>query len=242
MKRLIASAAAVLLSACSGGSNAPLSFSVSTKAATSSSRALVVAGNVDIQRVRLNVGRLKLEGAGSALDAGQESGGDGDDVDGGDDRNGGDVEQGEVEVKQGPFLVDLDATALNGAVTKVFDASVPPGTYHEFKFDIFPDASLQNSSVIVDGTIGGQPFTFTSSLVAHQKKEGSFVVGGSSANITLLIDPTGWFGTSAAPLDPRVETNRAAIESNIRQSFDTFQDDDGDGHKNHHGDHGGDHD
>src|SRR6266404_3554046 len=129
MKRLIASTATVLLSACSSGSNAPLSFSVSTKAATSSSHALVVAGNVDIQRVRLNVGRLKLEGAGSALDAGQESGSgeDGDDVDGGDDRNGGDIEQGEVEVKQGPFLVDLDATALNGVVTKVFDASVPPG-------------------------------------------------------------------------------------------------------------------
>jgi hypothetical protein len=236
MKRLVLTAAAALLSACGGGSNSPMSFSVSTKAAVSgASSALTVAGNIDVQRVRLNVGRLKLEGPGSAsaLDAGGTSG---------DDRDGGEDDAGEIEVRQGPFVIDLDASALNGVVTKVFDANVPPGTYREFRLDILPGAGLQNASVIVDGTVGGQPFTFTSSLLAEQKKEGTFVVGGSSANITLSVDPRSWFGTSSAQLDPRVETNRAAIESNIRQSLDIFQDDDGEGHENHHGDHGGDHD
>jgi hypothetical protein len=237
MKHLLVTAAAVLFSAC-GGSNSPLSFSVSTKPAASSVAALIVAGNVDIRRVRLNVGRLKLEGPAAALDAGQLFG----DGDGGDDRDGGDDEEGEVEVRQGPFVVDLDASALNGVVTRVFDADVPPGTYREFRLDIFPGAGLQNASVIVDGTIGGQAFTFTSLLTAEQKKEGSFVVGGSSANITLVVDPRGWFGTAAAPLDPREEANRVAIESNIRQSLDLFQDDDREGRENHHGDHGGDHD
>jgi hypothetical protein len=246
MKRLVLTAAAVLWSACGGGSNSPMSFSVSTKPAVSgASTALTVAGNIDVQRVRLNVGRLKLEGPASANSAavaptaGSQSG---DDRDGGDDRDAGGDDSGEIEVRQGPFVVDLDAAALTGVVTKVFDADVPPGTYREFRLDIFPGAGLQNASVIVDGTISGQSFTFTSSLLAQQKKEGNFVVGGSSANITLSVDPRSWFGTSSAQLDPRVEANRAAIESNIRQSLDIFQDDDGEGHENHHGDHGGDHD
>jgi hypothetical protein len=224
MKRLILCAAALLSSAC--GSN--LSVSVSTKpAATGSSRALSVARNIDIQRVRLNVGRLKLEGraSGGAVSAD------------GDRHDGGEGENDEIEVRQGPFLIDLDADALNGAVTKVFDADVPPGTYEEFKFDIFPSAALQNSSMIVNGTIAGNGFAFTSSLSAQQKKEGRFVVGGmSTANITLSIDPTGWFGSSAAQLDP-TEANRAAIEANIRRSIDIFQDDDGDGHENRDADH-----
>ena len=224
MKRLILGAAAVLLSAC--GSN--LSVSVSTKpAAFRSSRALSVARNIDIQRVRLNVGRLKLEGraSGGAMSAD-------------DDRHGGgEGEEDEVEVRRGPFVIDLDAAALNGVVTKVFDADVPPGTYEEFKFDIFPSAALQNASVIVNGKIGGNDFTFTSPLSAQQKKEGRFVVGGTTANITLSIDPRGWFGSSSAQLDP-TEANRAAIEANIRQSIDIFQDDDGEGDENHHLDHG----
>jgi len=237
MKPLALTAAALLFSACGGGSSSPLSFSISTKPTVSgSSSALTVAGNIDIQRVRLNVGRLKLEGPASAASAPSAAGQSGDDRDGGDDG------AGEIEVRQGPFVVDLDTAALNGVVTKVFDADVPPATYREFRLDIFPGAGLQNASVIVDGTIGGQPFTFTSSLLAEQKKEGSFVVGGSSANITLSVDPRGWFGTSSAQLDPRVEANRAAIESNIRQSLNIFQDDDGEGHENRHGDHGGDHD
>jgi len=34
-----------------------------------------------------------------------------------------------------------------------------------------------------------------------------------------------------------VETNRAAIEDNIRRSIDVFQDDDHSGHENHDDDH-----
>jgi len=230
MKRLIVSFTALLVLACARSSGAPVSFSVGTAKTATASSALVVAGTIDVQRIRLNVGRLKLEGAGS-------EGEHDDDVDGGmADGGAGEVE--EVEIRQGPILVDLDAKALSaGAVTKVFDAQVPPGTYEELKLEIVPSAELQNASVIVDGTIGGKSFTFTSALVAKQKKEGSFVVGGTTANITLLIDPQQWFGTAAAPLDPTQESNRAAIEANIKRSIDVFQDDDGSGHENHDGDH-----
>jgi hypothetical protein len=235
MNRLIAMAAAALFFACAGQSGAPVSFSVTTAHPTAAASALVVAGNIDIQRVRLNIGRLKLEGPASAAVApaavAASSDGGSDDFDGGSD--GGAGQAGEVELRQGPFVVDLDAAALSGAVTKVFDADVPAGTYREFRFEIFPGPGLGNASLIVDGTIDGQPFTFTSSLAAAQKKEGSFVVGSGSANITLAFDPALWFGTAGARLDPRSETNRAAIEANVRGSLDVFQDDDRSGHENH---------
>ena len=239
MKRLIVSSAALLVLACTRSSSAPVSFSVATATTATASSALVVAGNIDVQRVRLNVGRLKLEAKGS----GTEFDGEHDDDHDGGMADGGTGDVGEVEISQGPFLIDLDAAALSaGAVTKVFDAQVPAGTYQELKLEIFPSAALQNAalqsaSVIVDGTVGGKAFSFSSALVAKQKKEGSFVVGGTTANITLLIDPQQWFGTAAAPLDPTVETNRAAIEDNIRRSIDVFQDDDHSGHENHDGDH-----
>jgi hypothetical protein len=237
MNRLIATTAAALFLACGGPSGAPLSFSVTTASPAASARALVVAGSIDIQRVRLNVGRLKLEGPASAVAAAAASGSS----DGGsDDQDGGaGSEPGEVELRAGPFVIDLDAAALNGAVTRVFDAEVPAGTYREFRFEVFPGVALGNASLIVDGTIDGQAFTFTSSLAAAQKKEGSFVVGAGSANITLAFDPALWFGTAAARLDPRVEANRAAIEANLRNSLDVFQDDDRSGHENHHGEDGG---
>jgi hypothetical protein len=234
MKRLIVSFTALLVLACARSSGAPVSFSVGTAKTATASRALVVAGTIDVQRVRLNVGRLKLEGQGSSTGFDGEH----DDAEDGGMADGGAGQVDEVEIRQGPFLVDLDATALSaGAVTKVFDAQVPAGTYQELKLEVFPSAALQNASVIVDGTIGGKSFTFTSALVAKQKKEGSFVVGGSTANITLLIDPQQWFGTAAAPLDPTQESNRAAIEANIQRSIDVFQDDDSSGHENHDGDH-----
>jgi hypothetical protein len=238
MNRLIATFAAALLFACGGQQGAPVSFSVTTARPAAAAKALVVAGTIDIQRVRLNVGRLKLEGpaaAGVAPAAVAVSSGS-DDADGGSD---GGSEAGEVELRQGPFLIDLDAAGLTGAVTKVFDAQVPAGTYREFRFEIFPGGTLGAASVIVDGTIDGQAFTFTSSLSAAQKKEGSFVVGAASANITLSFDPALWFGSAAARLDPRVEGNRAAIEANLRSSLDVFQDDDGSGHENHHGEDAG---
>jgi len=235
MKRLIISFSAFLVLACTRSSNAPVSFSVATTTTAKASSALVVAGTIDVQRVRLNVGRLKLESQATGTES------DGEHDDGKHDRgmaDGGTGEVEEVEISQGPFLIDLDAAALSaGAVTKVFDAQVPAGTYQELKLEIFPSAALQNASVIVDGTVAGKAFSFSSALVAKQKKEGSFVVGGSTANITLLIDPQQWFGTAAAPLDPTVETNRAAIEENIRRSIDVFQDDDSSGHENHDGDH-----
>jgi hypothetical protein len=238
MTRLFAIATAVLLCAC-GSRSAPVSFSVTTARATAPTQALTLASGIEIQRVRMNIGRLKLESNASAAATATAATFD----HGSDDADAGEThEDGEAELREGPFVVDLDANALTGAVTKVFDASVPPGTYHEFKFEVFPGAALQNASVIVDGTIDGVAFSFTSSLHASQKSEGSFVVGAGSANITLAFDPANWFGAAATTrLDPRDEANRSQIENNIRASLNVFQDDDRSGHENHEGEDGGHH-
>jgi hypothetical protein len=146
--------------------------------------------SAQIDHIHLVVDRMKLEGA------------------------------AEVELKRGPFDVDLTGASL-GSVEKVFDSTVPAGTYSELRFDI--------SGISVEGTFGGEAFSFSTGLQLSQKKEGAFVVGAASSNITLSIDASKWFGA----LDPRDPANRASIESNIRTSFDAFQDDDGHGDDDH---------
>jgi len=236
-----------LLAACSGGSSAPLSLSVRAGTSTIAARSTSLAAGtgIDLQRIRLVVSTLKLENAEGVELEHQE----------GDDHVGsGRHHDGEVDVAAGPFFVDLATTALTGAVQHVFDASVPAGTYGELKFEVKPlaqapagaDAGLvdmvgKKASLIVDGTIDGQTFTFVSALAAVQKTEGSFTAAATSNNITLQIDPAGWFtAADKSRLDPRLETARAAIEANITRSMKSFQDDDRSGHENHHGHDGAD--
>jgi len=55
MKRLIVSFTALLVLGCARSSGAPVSFSVATTKTATASSALVVAGTINVQRVRLNV-------------------------------------------------------------------------------------------------------------------------------------------------------------------------------------------
>jgi len=154
----------------------------------------------------------------------------------------------EIEISEGPFLVDLSGTALAGSLQQVFDTSVPAGSYREFSLTIAPstaavlgDLATQGVSIIVDGTFNGAPFSFTSKTTFTEKKEGTFTVGDGTGNITLTIDATTWFGTAAVPLDPTVAANSAAIEANILASFKAFRDDDRNGHDDDDADGGDDH-
>jgi hypothetical protein len=154
---------------------------------------------------------------------------------------------GEVELKTAPLLVDLLQPDLeSGAPREVNLADVQAATYRELKFKIHkpslsdPGVSVDNglfwmasekASVIVDGTVDGKPFTFRSGVDAQQTLEGTFAFGDGNHYVTLNLDPTGWFGGPVpARLDP-VEANREQIEQNIRGSFQAFQDDDHDGHR-----------
>ena len=105
----------------------------------------------------------------------------------------------------------------------------------------------RRASVLLEGTVDGQPYAFVSGLEAELEHEAQFTIGGDAANITINIDPTTWFkDASGARLDPSDAAQRAAIEANIRASFSAFQDDDDDGAEDHHdgpsadaGDHSG---
>jgi len=70
------------------------------------------------------------------------------------------------------------------------------------------------------------------------------VVTDKSSNVTFDVDTSKWFVKDGARLDPRKPENRAALEDNLRNSINAFQDDDGLGHENHDldDDHGGDRD
>jgi hypothetical protein len=226
--KIIAIVIIAALCACGSSSTGRNELSLSVK-----STALAADGGTDagasaavtVSRVRLAVASLKLEGPAAGADAGLIQ---------------------NVEITEGPFLVDLSGAALAGSLQQVFDSNVPAGTYREFSLTIAPgtaaalgDLATQGVSLIVDGTFNGAPFSFTSKLTVTEKKEGTFTVGDGSGNITLAIDPSTWFGTAAAPLDPTVAANAAAIEANILATFRAFRDDNRNGHDDDGDDHDG---
>ena len=228
MKNSIAVALAALLAGC-GGSN--LSFSASAGASTAAAaNALTVSNGAVVSRIRIVIRDLKLEKA---------QGNEADDSD-------------DDEIKAGPFLLDLQGTTLeNGAVQKVVDAPFTPGQYKEIKLKVHKPSSSadgsvvssdpaiaemasKNASIIVDGTFNGAPFSYVTDSEAQQKFEGNVTLNAGS-NITLNVDPSNWFGTAAAPLDPTVAANKSAIDNNIRISFRAFHDDNHDGHDDESG-------
>jgi hypothetical protein len=235
MRRIIQSALLLLAlaAACGSGRTAALSLSARSTSALGATAATPASG-IQLDRVRLVLRKIELEpaptGAGEASQA------------------------GEVEVAAGPLVLDLSGAALGGSVEHVLDAIVPAGTYRELKIEVraasasdaaapgLADLAGRGASVLLEGTIDGNAFTFASSLRAAQKKEGTFAVSAAGgSNLTLQLDPAGWFaGPGGARLDPRLESARAAIEANLASSIDLFQDDNRSGHENHHG--GGDHD
>ena len=220
----------IVLSACGGSGTAHVALgaragtAASTAATAPSQRAqpLDLKNGIVVTRLRIVLSEVKLETAPGS---------------------------GEVELKTAPLLIDLLQPDLEGGAPRELNlADVQAATYREVKFKIRtpeltdPRVSLdnglfwmasQNASVIVDGTIDAKPFTFTSAVDAQRELEGNFAFGDGNHYVTLNIDATGWFGMpGTARLDPG-EANRKQIENNIRDSFQAFQDDDHDGHRDH---------
>jgi hypothetical protein len=147
----------------------------------------------------------------------------------------------------GPVLIDLKDATLASGIGSVFDGVVPQGTFSDLKAAIGPITTAEaggdqglagmaskGASIIIDGTIDGNSFSFVSSMTAELKKEGEVEVSDTkSNNVTLSIDASKWFGGSGtARLDPALAANQATIEANIRASLDAFEDDDKSGHEN----------
>jgi hypothetical protein len=226
--------AVTLLAGCSGGSNtSSLSLSARNSAATGQTTSTASATAV-VSRVRVALEKIELR---SRTDGTR------------------------TEVALGPVVIDLKGADISdGKVHKVLDSTIPAGTFDKIEFEIHPlqrpiaenpagdDLARQRASAIIEGTFGDKSFAFVTSLEAELEFEGSFVVTDTSSNITFDVDTSSWFVMNGVALDPTDPANRAAIEDNLRNSINAFQDDDELGHENHDGDddngddHGGDRD
>jgi hypothetical protein len=189
-----------------------------------------------------------LDGHGTTGGSGGDGGSSGS---GGMDSGSGEgSDDGECEVTAGPFLVDLSGTGLTGGVAFVVDLAAPAGTYEELKFQLQPISASQagtdagllaladaQASILVDGTSGGTPFTFSTGAAFSQKREGKLVIDpAGGANVTLDFDAAGWFkAADGSRLDPASPTDQAAIVANIGASLRLVADDDHDGEED--GDH-----
>src|SRR6266436_4788272 len=195
---------AAMVAGC-GGPN--LSFSARAGAPKASATALAAGTGINVSRVRVVIRKVELEKAGT---------------------------------------LEMNEAALDsGAVFPVVDATFTPGTYSEIKLEVHkPDSTEQGvnasladmiaaqASIIVNGTIDGADFQFVTAVNQDQKTEGNIVLKDGS-NLTLAVDPSGWFTSNGARLDPTNEANRSQIENNIQNSLKAFQDDNEDGHDDH---------
>jgi hypothetical protein len=224
----------LILTACGGSGTSQVALSA--RAGTAASTAATAAGQqaqpldlgngIILTHLRVVLSEVKLEGTAST-DAGTAD---------------------EVEFKTAPMLLELTGASLdNGTTQQITISDVKAGTYREIKFKIHKPSSSEpgvssdagltemaskNASIIVDGTIDGTTFTFTSAVDAQHQAEGTFNFGDGSHAMTLNLDASTWFGgTGASRLDPRVAGKRSAIENNIQNSFKAFQDDNHDGHE-----------
>jgi hypothetical protein len=227
MKRVPFLTVILTLAACGGGSQLSLSARAGSSSATAlagnAPTALTLANGITVDRLRVAIREVELERASAQPDETRDA----------------------QEFEAGPFVLDLSGAALNGTVQQVMVSDVPAGTYRELNFKVHPpsttdssDAGVQamataqsgGASIIVEGQIDGQPYTFMSAIDAEEKFESTFSLTGGSQNVTLNLDPSTWFGgTGSARLDPRVAGNKSAIENNIQASMQVFEDNDRNG-------------
>jgi hypothetical protein len=157
------------------------------------------------------------------------------------------------ELQAGPALVSLP---LDGTTKVILDAVAQPGTYSglQAKLDavkadaddtgasafLTANPGFAGISVKVTGTFtdakGDHPFTFTSEVDAeiHASFQPPVTVGTNTSNLTVNVDVASWFKDAAGVLiDPTNAANAEAIERNIRQSVEAFEDENHDGVDDH---------
>lgn len=163
-----------------------------------------------------------------------------------DDESCDDLFEGEDECEEfetGPRVFDLPMDGSTDAVLSISD--VPPGLYDELEIEVHKvsgdpeDAGiltarpeLADVSIRVEGDVDGTPFVFTTGVEEEFEFELSPPIDPSAGlvNVTLSIDVESWFKAGdGSVLNPASAENRSQIENNIQQSFEAFEDDNGDG-------------
>jgi len=236
--------AIVGLGACSDATgsagHSPLTVSLTTQSQGAVADISIGAGTnaLVITKAQLVARRIELAPAGATACAGVQESGD----------DNAEVEDGCAEVEVGPTLLDIP---LDGTTKTNITASVPPGSYRALEVRIGPITSgnrssqafvlahpeFKNLSVRVEGTFNGKAFVFTAPVDTRIETAFSapVTVDASNPNVTIAIDLSNWFSDgSGGTLDPSNSANAARISANIAGSFRAFEDDDHDGHDDHH--------
>jgi hypothetical protein len=158
------------------------------------------------------------------------------------------------EIKLAPMLVDLPITPD----AKVeLSAPVPPGKYRNLHARITAltadsrqrgaadfiaaNPDFAGTSVRIEGTYQGKPFTFISNLRSEiyiPFRPPLDLTESTTPAVTVAVDPSRWFKTQdGTTIDPTTvgldQPNNVVIANNIRRSFRVFRDDDHDGHGDH---------
>jgi hypothetical protein len=224
---------------------APATSELSASRMLSDSTPAVAASDIALTKVQLVLSHIELSRLDSACVRADTTD---DDSDEGERR--GDCH----EIKLAPMLVDLPITPD----AKVeLSAPVPPGKYRNLHARLtaltaesrqkgaadfiaaHPD--FAGTSVRIEGTYGGKPFTFISNLRAEiyiPFRPPLDLTESTTPAVTVAVDPSRWFKTqNGTTIDPTTvgldQPNNAYIAANIRRSFRVFRDDNHDGHGDH---------
>ena len=158
-----------------------------------------------------------------------------------------------ADFKIGPVVVDLN---LQGAITQIGAGSIPIGIYNKFEFKVkkldaddadpddpqFADFAGTEKSIIIEGIHNSVGFTLSIEQDFEQETELipplEIASDTSATNLSLMVNVTNWLvGSDPTELlnltDPTIIEQIAA---NIAQSFEAFEDDDGDGELDFEGD------
>jgi hypothetical protein len=149
-------------------------------------------------------------------------------------------------LQRGPVLINLPFSAARP--TRVLEAPVSAGTYTGLQAKLqatgsdaafraaHPDwpagMSVRVAGVYTEPSGVAHDFTFTSAASADLRIPFAqpVRVAASRRHVTMVVDVARWFGGGrGSVIDPRDAANAAAIDANIRNSFQAFEDDDQDG-------------
>jgi hypothetical protein len=161
------------------------------------------------------------------------------------------------EFEAGPVLASFPLGTTNTAAA--VSVAAPSGQYDELEFEIHrtdttsskeaafiaANPDFKNISIRVTGTFSHagarSDFVYTSDLDASQEMglvPPFDVTAGTSANLTIRLDVSTWFVSNGALVDPASANkggqNEGVVNNNIEQSIDAFEDDNHDGHDDHH--------
>ena len=211
-KKWATSLIGVLAAAC--GDAVSVGNDVTKTAITASLSQIAAVAAVEVTRVRVVVGLVKLEKAG--------------------------VDNTEDFLSEQSFVVE--GTVSGGVASALVMLDAPAGTYKEIEVSIdklepgkpseaaliaeHPD--LAEASIAIEGNTfeNGlpQPFLFTAALDRDMEALfDPFLVLTGPAETTLALDTSGWFLDALGNLlDPRDAANRSVIEANIQRSIEAF--------------------